>query len=211
MSRIAGKAYSFTIYASCIIIGIQTASATELSNRITTEGNSKAKGLLLQMDYPATWGFNDAKRPNTVTNAFSDNGKGLDGCVTTIHINDNAKGSGNYSLPKEARKMISSNPSAIYYEIAERNSLSGVSGGKTIVDGELGVWLTGNREEERFGIKMYNHFFITLFWYKKWITTITCTSGGDSVDSAAKQFEKTKPLFQKITLSTVILSKWLQQ
>lgn len=196
------------LFALCLSFGSYSTGATELSNRITTNNNPKAKGLILQMDYPHTWGFNDGKRPNVVINAFSENGKGLEGCVTTIHINENSKGRDNYSLTREVVKSIKSNPALVYTEIGEQNRLSQVTGGNTMVDGELGIWLKGQRAEERLGLKFFSNSFITMFWYKKWIATITCMSTRQSEDEANNSFRMLDPLFKKIIFSTVIVSKW---
>lgn len=187
-----------------------TTNATELTNRITTGDNPKAKGLDIQMDFPATWQFSEGKRPNVVINAFSEGGRDSLGCVTTITINKNSENNDNFSLPQESVNLIESDPSIFYDAIAAEAKLKNVKGGKTIMDSELGIWLTGSRKDERLGEVFYSNTFLTLFWYKKWIVTSQCAVYSSTASQSNRLFQKYLPLIKKIMFTTVINTKWKQ-
>ena len=77
-----------SIAAVAIALFCGIANAEELSKRITTDGNPKAKGLSLQMDFPADWKLEEGKRPNVVIKAIKKLGEGrVAVCATTIHLN----------------------------------------------------------------------------------------------------------------------------
>ena len=52
-----------SIAAVAIALFCGIANAEELSKRITTDGNPKAKGLSLQMDFPADWKLEEVALP----------------------------------------------------------------------------------------------------------------------------------------------------
>jgi hypothetical protein len=176
-----------------------------MSQTFSSKDHQKAKGLEVNVDFPATWKVEEARRPNTVVLATSGNGLGLESCGLVINSLDQAG-----FTPQSA----SSESTAT---LAERRRLEAVAeamggrlidGGGANLEGLPSRWFLVASINSRDGsaISYYSANWQILF--RQWFISLTCGVGARSENEADMKLRSMLPTFRLIANSVLIPSRW---
>ncbi len=180
-----------------ITVGAQTRFPDgELSRTINTSGHSKSKGVKMQIDFPASWSVEEARRPNTVAIAVSEGGRGLENCVVTIHTIEQLGWSKNFATPERVRQA------------AEETGGRMLNGGPANIEGLPSRWFETMTAVTRDG----RDFFATLTYqiiYGERLISVSCGVGRRTEDEAMVKFRRLSPTTFRIVINSILLlDRW---
>ena len=167
----------------------------------TTAGNPKAKGLEVSIDYPISWSVADGKQPNTLYQATSKNGRGLELCNLSIK-----------EIPLPAGYSVTAQDISELFEPPNLKNLapSGsqfISGAKTTFDGQPAGWLQFSQEMNRAGVQLRMMWSSNAIYFDKKFIIFSCSVGDSaskSTEELLRRYKEYFPLFQEMAKSLVI-------
>lgn len=170
-----------------------------------SEGNAKAKGLKITLDYPNSWKGADGKRPNSLYGVTSKNGHGLEFCsllVKPLPLSDNHK-----PTKEEILDLFSS--TSIRDFVPDDATFS--SSARTTIDGLPGAWIIYESDLDRAGIKAKTKNIVYVVYFEAKLIQLGCVVGDKPETTQAnreKHFNSYHPLFQQIASSIVVHNRW---
>lgn len=173
----------------------------------SSEANPKAKGLKITFDYPSSWRGLEGKRPNTLYQVTSENGRGLELCnllIKTVPLPDN------YRPTKEEILELFS-PASIRDFVPEGAVFA--SSDRTTIEGLPGAWIVYEYDLDRAGIKVKMKAIVHIVYFEAKLIQLGCMVGDrpETLQSKREQhFTSYRPLFQKIANSIVVHNLWLK-
>lgn len=203
-----------TFYTCLALLLIQTVFASDGAisefldkevKSISTQGNTKSKNLNITLDYPKSWNVSGGKRPNTLFNLTSDNGRGLESCnlvIKSLNLPD-----GYIVTKKDIDDLYSINGIKTLLPAESRY----MDGGKTIIDGEPAGWSNYFTITENASVKIIAIASLYFVYYDKNLILLTCAVGDKTTISPEKlmqRFQNHTLLFQLVANSIVIHNKW---
>ena len=170
-----------------------------------TNQHPKAKGLDMQIDFPAGWLMEGGKRPNVVVIATSAAGKGLESCAVVIRDMElDAKQAG-YRLSKAEVAYLTS--AAGMEEEAQASSMQFIRGGPTTIESLPAGWMI-TLAPGRAGLGGTLYSFVLRTFYEKWQIILNCGAGDKDSATAWNRYKQNDPGFRLIANSIVIHSMW---
>lgn len=178
------------------------------TNKFSTEGHQKSKGINITIEYPNSWAAAEGERPHIVqkfSRAFEDGSTVM--CLILIK-----------DLPLQV-KMFSDEEIAkeIFTEEVIKSMFPGNSKllehQQTKYDGQPGAIGSFEMVQERSGIQIHIYVLQHVFIYSKKMISIQCTVGGLSAnsDKIENLYKSYVPLFIQIGNSIVIHDKWQKE
>ena len=177
----------------------------EGSKTLDTTGHPKAKGLKIRIDFPASWSIAEAKRPNTVAIATSEQGNGLQNCVVGVHTTDQlgwppgrarSETKASFAAPARLRAM------------AEESDSDFLEGGPAAIEDLPSRWVSSVARVSRDGS---NNVFPQVTYqvlFKNWLISVVCGSGATGRAAALASFRNHEVLFRLIANSIVLPQRW---
>lgn len=203
------------IVASTYLVGCETALAQTPTSFIefvngkrltySTSGNPKAKGIELSFDYPQSWTGADGKRPNTLYQVTSQQGKGLELCNLVIKEIQLPQGT---KITQRAIEELF-NPANLK-DITPQDAQF-ITGNRTTIDGQPAAWIKFRQKIDRAGIVLLMDWVMFEAYYDQKLIIFGCgvaDSANKTPESVARRFDAHFPLFQQIANSLIIHSKW---
>lgn len=174
-------------------------------NTYNTSGNPKSRGIELSFDYPISWRGAEGKRPNTLYQVTSDNGRGLDVCNLVIK-----------EIPLPANYVVSPAEAASLFEPSGLRSFvphdaNFIAGDQTTIEGQPAGWVNFTQEVNRAGIALRLISLNYTIYYDKKLIAFGCMVGDGAEnppDRLQKRYKEYSSLFQQMANSIVIQSKW---
>jgi len=172
-----------------------------------SDGSGKAKGISFEISVPKSWKSKEAWRPNIVRKFISQNSHGLSMVMVIIK---------KLPIPDD---MILTNNDIKEYFITEENMKTVPGGsilrdyGEFIIENLPAYWQRLSNNGKRGNNKINMELIQYNFFYKNRMIAIQCQTGV-SVDgyksktAQLKEYEKFRPLFQKILNSFVLLDMY---
>jgi len=168
-------------------------------------GNPKAKGIEVSFDYPLSWGGAEGKRPNTLYQVASKNGKGLELC--NLVIKDIPLLVGYTVTPQDVAELFK--PTSLRDFIPSDAEF--ITGTMTTIDGQPEAWIHFVQEIDRVGIQLKMMWIMYSVYIDKKLIIFSCSVGDSAskpVEELQKRYKAYFPLFQQMANSFVIHSKW---
>ena len=170
----------------------------------STAGHTKALGLDITVEYPASWESKEGVRPHIVQNF---NG-GISGNIMPgflLLIQKIPGWAATYMDEETLEEVLAELKSESIPENATY-----LDGGDTRIDGEPAIWLKYAMEQERAGNKLQMYFLSFTTIYRGKMISIQCNVGSTISDKLIIEdaFQSHLPVFQNIANSLVIQNKW---
>lgn len=177
----------------------------ELSQTLDTTGHPKAKGVGMQIDFPASWSIEEARRPNTVAIAVSQGGRGLENCVVTVHSVDQlgwdravvaAETSQSFATPVRLQRVAKDNGGRL------------LAGGAANIEGYPSRWVEVMPDVTRDG-RGFTPFLLYQILYKDRVIGLLCGAGATEADEALAKFRRLSgTTFRLVVNSILIPERW---
>jgi hypothetical protein len=176
-----------------------------ISQTFNTGGHQKAKGLELSVDFPSSWKVEEARRPNTVMLATSENGLGTSSCALVINSLEQA------GFTDESARVETT------ATLAERQRLEAVAesmggrlidGGGANLEGLPSRWLLVESVYSRDGSPTSYYLANWQLLFSKWFVSLTCGIGAASKQEVEIKLKNMLPTFRLIANSILIPTRW---
>jgi len=170
-------------------------------NRFNSKGHSKSQGLEIVVKLPKSWKAKEGERPHIVQKWISQNGNGLD--MMLLDIRD---AQGYEPKDKEIEDFVSSG------EVKDSIQKGAIYLDSGIFSLEMrkGYWMEMTIEQDRAGIKLYQHGIMNQVFFRGKAIGIMCLSMSSMKErnSADEKFKKLRPLCQQVLNSLVLLQAY---
>lgn len=170
----------------------------------SSKGHSKARGIDISFEYPASWLAEEGDRPHIVQKILGKE-DGPISITCMVYIDD---------IPSELSFHLTDETADIFIDGVQEGSVPAgatiLDKGKTFIDGEKSGWLKYYDEKERAGQKLSMYSLQYIFFFTGKMISMSCTVGGAVEDKLILEdaFNSYLPVFQSIANSVVIRNKW---
>jgi hypothetical protein len=165
----------------------------------------KAGGIEVSFDFPTTWRSTAAKRPHTLAQVTSRDGRGLELCNLLLRV-----------LPVPAsyepeKREIEDMFDADFLRGLAPPQAAYISGRRVRIDGQPGGAVRYAMQADQAGIAVASQWVSYVFYYDKRLLFFSCSVGDEGTVATSKllaRFDLYAPLFQQMASSIVIHSRW---
>jgi hypothetical protein len=199
-------AFITLVLATALPVSAQTKFlGGEGSRTLDTSEHPKAKGLKMRIDFPASWSIAEAKRPNSVAIAISEDGNGLQNCVVGVNTTDQlgwppgqakSETKASFAAPARLRAM------------AEEHDRDYLGGGPAAIENLPSRWFASVARVSRDGSNTVFPQVTYQLLFKNWLISVVCGSGATGREAALASFQRHEVLFRLIANSIVLPQRW---